>query len=256
MKIQIFSDLHVDVSAPKPIKIADGVDAVICAGDVCEGVDKAFKVLRGFVPEATPILFVMGNHEFYRRCLPDEIKLARAIARQFNVHVVSDDVIELKGVRFVGSTLWTDYQYFGASNAAAAMAGAARGMNDHRLISWSKQPWRRFRPEEALSLHNASKAFLQATLALPFAGPSVAICHHGHAGSVHPRYLSDSLTPSFVSDLSEILESHQSPDIFVHGHAHNSSDYRVGKTRVICNPHGYGNENPQFNPQLIIEVGS
>jgi len=83
MRLQVFSDLHVDVSAPKPIKIVDGVDAVICAGDVCEGVNKAFRVLRGLVPETTPIIFLMGNHEFYRRCVPDEIALARALAPSF-----------------------------------------------------------------------------------------------------------------------------------------------------------------------------
>jgi Icc-related predicted phosphoesterase len=255
MRLQIFSDLHVDVSARKPIKIADGVDAVICAGDVCEGVDKAFRVLRGFIPETTPILFVMGNHESYRRCLPDEISLARALARGFNVLFLSDDVVELGGVRFAGCSLWTDYRYFGAGNAAAAMAHAARGMNDHRLISWSKKPWLRFRPEEALSLHAASKAFLEATLATPFAGSSVVISHHGLAGSVHSQYKSDPLTPAFVSDLSEFIGRHQ-PDLWVHGHVHNSCDYQVGKTRIICNPHGYGNENPDFNPQLIVEVGS
>ena len=125
MKVQIFSDLHVDVSAPKPIKIADGIDAVVCAGDVCEGVDKAFRVLRGFVPAATPILFVMGNHEFYRRCVPEEITLARALARDWNIHFLEDEAVELvvrgrdSSVRFVGFSLWTDYRYFGASKVGS-----------------------------------------------------------------------------------------------------------------------------------------
>jgi hypothetical protein len=46
------------------------------------------------------------------------------------------------------------------------------------------------------------------------------------------------------------------PELFVHGHTHCSFDYRVGQTRVLCNPHGYGDENPDFNPSLIVEVGT
>lgn len=46
------------------------------------------------------------------------------------------------------------------------------------------------------------------------------------------------------------------PDLWVHGHMHNSVDYRVGATRVVTNPRGYaGHEiNPNFNPQLVIEI--
>jgi hypothetical protein len=41
-----------------------------------------------------------------------------------------------------------------------------------------------------------------------------------------------------------------------HGHIHDSADYRVGATRVIANPHGYGRENAKFDPTFIIEVRS
>ena len=41
MKIQIFSDLHLDVAAIKPIVIADGLDAALVDGDTSEGALKA-----------------------------------------------------------------------------------------------------------------------------------------------------------------------------------------------------------------------
>jgi Icc-related predicted phosphoesterase len=257
MKIQIFSDLHLDVHPIKPITIKPGVDLVIVAGDTCEGVLRAFEHLRRIVPLHIPIVMVLGNHEYYRRFIPDELALARSQAPAFNIHVLENDTVTLGngGVRLVGATLCTDYQAFRESNVAGVMNACATGMNDHRLIGWQKQPWLRFRPQEAALLHHQSKTYLAEVLATEFAGPTVAISHHAvHWDSVHPRFRSDPVTAAFVSDQSALIEVHQ-PTLWVHGHVHNSSDYRVGKTRIVCNPHGYGSENPDFDGALVVEVG-
>ena len=82
----------------------------------------------------------------------------------------------------------------------------------------------------------------------------MVVTHHApHPGSLHPRYADDMLSAAFVSDLSSIIEAGQ-PALWVHGHVHTSFDYRVGATRVLCNPHGYGAENPDFEPSLVVEV--
>jgi Icc-related predicted phosphoesterase len=257
MKAQIFSDLHVDVSPPPPITIGGDVDLVVVAGDTAQGAHNSFVALRRIVPEKIKIVMVMGNHEFYRRCLPEELLQARELAPSFNVQILENDAVVLGGIRFAGCTLWTDYKLFGANNAAAAMRVASHGLNDHRLISWRKNPWQRFRPEEALLTHTASKAFLVETLATPFAGPTVVVTHHAPQWlSVHPQYRSDLLTTAYVSDLSALIMEFQ-PEIWVHGHVHSSFDYAVGHiTRVLCNPHGYWDENPDFKPSLVVEVGS
>ncbi|MGJ4953211.1 metallophosphoesterase [Bradyrhizobium sp. HKCCYLS20291] len=77
MHLHIFSDLHADVADIKPIDGLPGVDAVVVAGDVCEGTVNGFARLREIVPEPVPIVMVMGNHECYHRTLPDELALAR-----------------------------------------------------------------------------------------------------------------------------------------------------------------------------------
>ena len=254
MKAQIFSDLHLDVYPIKPITIVPGVDLVIVAGDVCEGVLRAFEHLRQIVPMDIPIVMVLGNHEFYRRFILDELTLALAHAGTFNLHILNGTALELAGVRFVGATLWTDYGIFGEANQARVMNACAKGMNDHRLIGWQKKPWLRFRPQEAALLHHRSKAAITETLAAPFAGPTVVVSHHAvHWDSIHPQFRSDLVTGAFVSDLSELIETYQ-PTLWVHGHVHNSSDYLVGKTRVLCNPHGYGTENLSFDGALVVEV--
>ena len=135
------------------------------------------------------------------------------------------------------------------------MNACATGMNDHRRIGWQKQPWLRFRPQEAALLHHQSKTYLAEVLATPFRGPTVVISHHAcHPRSIHPEFMSDSLTGAFASDLSTLIEAHQ-PTLWVHGHVHQSFDYRVGETRILCNPHGYGTENPNFDGALVVEVG-
>lgn len=256
MRIQIFSDLHLDVRPIKPITIMPGVDLVIVAGDTCEGALRAFEHLRRIVPVHIPIIMVMGNHEYYRRFVPHELALARSQASVFNIYLLENDTVVLGGIRFVGATFWTDYRAFGESNVAAVMNACAAGMNDHRLIGWQKEPWLRFRPQEAARLHHQSKTYFAEVLATGFEGPTVAISHTAmHWGSIHPRFLTDPLTGAFLSDQSALIEAHQ-PALLVHGHVHNSSDYRVGKSRIVCNPHGYGSENPDFNGALVVEVGA
>src|ERR1700748_2423155 len=88
MRLQIFSDLHADVLAPRPITVAPDIDAVVVAGDTCEGAEAGFAFLRGIVPMQVPIIAVLGNHEFYRRCLPDELAAARSVAPLYGVHLL------------------------------------------------------------------------------------------------------------------------------------------------------------------------
>jgi 3',5'-cyclic AMP phosphodiesterase CpdA len=271
MKVQVFSDLHVDVARVKPISIADGVDVVVVPGDVCEGVREAFVELRTIVPVEIPIVFTIGNHELYGGFYTHELELGRAAAQDYNVVLLENDAVTIGNVRFVGATAWTDYRIFGESNAAAAMAAARDGMNDHKRIGWRKVPWERFRPQEALMLHARTRAFFAEAFAVQHDGPTVAVTHHAPSfRSVADRFKNDILTAAFASSLADDLlgdgltvigaepepeASQPRVDYWLHGHVHNSCDYFVGRTRVIANSHGYGRENPAFDPSLVVEIG-
>jgi Icc-related predicted phosphoesterase len=254
-RLQVFSDIHRDVFGPRPIRIAENIDAVIVAGDVCEGAERGFTWLRQLVPMTIPIVMVLGNHEYYRRpSLREELAHAWQLAPGYGIHLLENACAELAGVRFAGATLWTDYDLFGAARRPAAMHCAASGLNDHRRIKWQHKPWLRFRPEESRSLHLQSRAFIDETLTVPFSGPTVVVTHHApHPMSLPPAYRPSFLSAAYASDLSMIIERHR-PALWVHGHIHASCDYRVGDTRVLSNPHGYGGENPAFDPGLVVEV--
>ena len=138
-------------------------------------------------------------------------------------------------MRFIGCTLWTDYKLDG--DPQRAMRDAAVGLMDHQLIRYEEG---RFLPVQASAMHRRSRRWLDAVLGEPFAGPSVVVTHHApHARSISPNYVGDPLNPAFASDLSALIRRRR-PTLWVHGHVHASHDYRLGTTRVICNPRGYG----------------
>jgi Icc-related predicted phosphoesterase len=131
------------------------------------------------------------------------------------------------------------------------MQAAGNLINDFKVI---RNAGSDFTPEQSVQLHSVARAWLEEELSKPFAGPTVVVTHHApHSGSVAERFESDLLTPAFASDLSQLIERYQ-PELWVHGHMHDCFDYRVGETRIVCNPMGYVNERNEFDPGLVIEV--
>lgn len=254
MRLQIISDLHVDVVGGFLPRLAPSADAVIVAGDVQEGAADGLAFLRQHLPLPTPILFVPGNHEFYGSAVVEERLAAAEAAIAHDIALLDDTLVEIGGVRFVGATLWTDFCLNGEGNQIIDMAVAGDLMNDFRRINLQKRPWRRFTPETSVGLHRRSRAFLWETLEQPFAGPTVVVTHHApHVASIHTRYERAVVNPAYVSDQTAIIERFR-PALWVHGHVHDSFDYRVADTRIVANPRGYGDENGAFDPLLVVEV--
>ena len=254
MRLQMFSDLHIDVEGGFTPRLADGADAVVMPGDVCEGVAKGMAFLRAHIPRPTPIVLTLGNHEFYNHALVDERLLAVDAAAKHDITLLDDAVAVIGGVRFIGATLWTDFCLGGEGFQQINMLAAVDRMNDYRAISLQKKPWARFTPEASLALHRRSRAFIWEALDHPFQGPTVVVTHHApHPASVHTRFERASINPAYVSDLTAMIERFR-PVLWMHGHVHNSFDYRVADTRIVCNPRGYGDENAAFDPLMVVEV--
>ena len=129
------------------------------------------------------------------------------------------------------------------------------GLNCHFHIQSGSD---RLKPVDALVLHQQSREWLANELAVPFAGKTVVITHHGIGwGSVAPKYREDILSAGFASDMTELVEQ---ADLWIHGHTHHSHDFGVGKCRVVVNPRGYpahdglAFENKLFNSQLVVDI--
>ena len=161
------------------------------------------------------------------------------------LHLLDGDVTVIGGVRFVGCTLWTDFElridtaHGPVADRARGVAAAERVVVDYRAIGWDDgAAVRRMTPHDTLELHRTQRAWLQAALRVPFDGPTVVVTHHGpHRGSLAPRYAADWVSTAFISELPPAF--FEVPVLWVHGHTHSSLDYRVGACRVVCNPRGY-----------------
>lgn len=247
MKIQILSDLHTEFADFVPTDT--DADAVILAGDIGVGVDGVRWAARQY--PLRPVIYVPGNHEFYGHDIGMTAELEAAAPD--NITVLSDGALVLDGVRFLGSTLWTDFKLHGDGEAWFARERAKRSMADFVRI---RQDGRRFRPEDSAILHEASRTWLVRQFEQPFDGPTVVITHHLPAlKSIAPRYANDTLNPAFASRLEDVIERYQ-PALWIHGHTHEPCDYELFGTRVVCNPRGYPGEHGRagFKPDFTVVV--
>lgn len=102
--------------------------------------------------------------------------------------------------------------------------------------------------------HLRSRMFIEQALAEPHPGPTVVVTHHApHRGSIPERFANDVISSAYASDLTAVIESGR-PNLWVHGHMHDSVDYEVGRTRVVCNPKGYSRENSAFVADMVIDT--
>jgi Icc-related predicted phosphoesterase len=247
MKLHILSDLHTEFADFDPPKT--DADIVVLAGDIGVGTGGIEWAARQF-PDA-PVVYVPGNHEFYGHDIgiTDRLQAAAPV----NIQVLSDEALDFEGVRFLGITLWTDFNLYGHGEAWLSRSRAKQLIGDFVSI---RNGARLFTPEDSVALHEASKAWLVGELQTEFDGPTVVVTHHLPATpSIADRYRNDPLNPAFASRLEGIIEKYQ-PELWIHGHTHVSCDYEIFDTRVVCNPRGYPSESfaRGFSPGLVAEV--
>jgi Predicted phosphoesterase len=253
MKLNILSDLHLSQGA---LTLPENdATLVILAGDVARPREAA-SWASGL---AKPVLYVAGNHEFYGGSIEDTVVELKRLCAGTSVRVLDNDEIIIEGVRFLGTTLWTDFMLFGESERrVAATQEALRVMRDFSRIRVGAGRGALFTPADSAALFKIHATWLEAKLAEPFSGPTVVITHHAPSSkSIHPRFADSLLNVCFVSDAERLIDESRAR-LWIHGHTHDSFDYFLNGTRVVCNPRGYAkdgvNENLIFDPNFIVEI--
>lgn len=266
MKLNILSDLHLEFS-PLPHSKTDA-DVIVLAGDIhlgTKGLDWAKQFDK-------PVIYVAGNHEYYGdiyECVHGKLTTE---SKGTNVHFLENKDVVIDGVRFLGCTLWTDFNLFGSPPLSKINARAL--MNDYRAIKM-RNDTERLHPDDTEFFHNTSVKWLHEKLRENCALKTVVVTHHAPSIlSVDKKYLTDATTPAFASKL-DYLGNYKSA-LWIHGHVHNNCDYMMSKdhteqsimsaTRVISNPRGYQYdnhpvvdlrgkpENKRFKPTLVVEI--
>lgn len=261
------SDLH-NEEADKLAEFVrpDGVDLLVIAGDYHEA-DKIIPSVRQQFADI-PLVMIAGNHEHMhnKNSVEHDIELLREAAlkdrQDFNrqTYFLENDTIVLtfnqQQVRFIGATLWTDFDLFG--QADAAMIHAKTNLVDFLTIKRQADPREVIRPSDLVEYFHESRQYIGAKLRERFAGPTVVVTHFlPSLRSVAERNKSHPLTPSFASACDDLLEL--GADLWIHGHTHALCDYMAGETRVVCNPMGFLTQdidcsNQSFNPGLVVDV--
>jgi predicted phosphodiesterase len=258
MKIQILSDLHLEFDRFRP-SLATGADVVVLAGDIDAGAS-GISWARGCF-EKSEIVYVAGNHEYYGGVRPQVLDQMRAAAAEHGVHFLENDQVIIGGVRFLGATMWTDFDLFGFEHRYHCMRAGVSGINDFRAIKELKandnEATRRFEPTDALELHKKSLDWLKGQLKVPFEGRTVVVTHHSPSFlSVPDRFKESDLSACFASRLDYLMGD--VINLWIHGHTHDTVDYEVFSTRVVANPRGYvywsSQENLDFNEEFCVEV--
>lgn len=255
MRLHILSDLHIEFASFTPSAVE--ADVIILAGDIWLGDRGVAWASEVFPPEK--VVYVLGNHEPYGADLEATIERCRETALRRSMHFLEDDVAEVGGARFIGASLWSDFRLAGGEvDRSLAMDLAAGSLNDFRLISTidGRRRRRRLRPQDVATRHEASRLFIETELKKSFDGPKVVVTHFLPSPlSISERFGGDPLNAYFCSDLTLLIEETQ-PDLWFHGHTHDSFDYRIGRTRVVCNPRGYlpDEPNPSFRPDLVVAL--
>lgn len=281
MKIQLLSDLHLEVHPQFVPEPAPDADLLVLAGDIGSyqndsqvagdnfGLER-FSPLPQWGGWPTPVVFVPGNHEYDMQDFDAAHDRLRRTCDRLGLLWLERETLVLDGVRFVGTTLWSDFdaladheqctdltrrlrlrqKAFRAANFYLAKTGTTRAGTP-----WLAEPMR----EQAL----ACMAWLEDALARPFDGPTVAITHFAPSlRSADPRYGLAPGTAGFCNALDHLLPS---ATLWLHGHLHAPSDYTVQgqqvdgtpwQCRVVANPLGYARKNEQafFRPQCCITL--
>ena len=248
MKLHVLADIHVEFAAFTPPKT--DADIIVLAGDIHIGQKGLEWAKENF--KDRHVVYVLGNHEYYGKALPKLTSLIKTSAQGSNMHVLENDKFVVDNIIFVGCTLWTDFKLLGDPGIAAYEV--AQKMTDYSRIRVSPG-YRKLRPADTAALHHKSLVWLAEELEKSKGYKTVLVSHHAPSlRSVPNWYVNDITTAAYASHLESFIE-HAGIDLWIHGHVHAQSDYKIGETRVVCNARGYPDEkNNGFVPDLVIEL--
>jgi hypothetical protein len=288
VNIQLLSDLHLESHPHFAAQPLAGADVLVLAGDI-GSYQQDSALTRLGVPDfglarfsprpvheggagwPTPVFFVPGNHEYDGLEFDEAHQRLRQACERWGLIWLEQESVVLQGVRFVGSTLWSDFDGLSsatgpaANDAEAAAPGALaehlkardkafRAANFYLRKNHSLQAGVPMLAEQLRELGLQSQRWLRQALAAGFDGPTVAVTHFAPSLlSADPRYGLTPGTAGFCNALDDLLPAAK---LWLHGHLHCPQDYVSRGCRVVANPLGYARKGEQKNyrPELLIAV--
>ena len=259
-----------------PSAAAD-IDVLVLAGDIgsyqegslLTGNDFGLRRFSPLNPEAPwrRVLYIPGNHEFDSLDYVSTYADLRKTCALLGIEWLESEIITIGSVRFIGSTLWTDFeslarQEHNMTSQMRALEKAYRAANFYLEKHTTFQNGLPMLAEDIRALGQVSQTWLQRALAIPFDGITIAVTHFAPSlKSADPRYGLTPGTAGFCNALDHLLPFAQ---FWLHGHLHCPNDYLVEgnlngqdwSCRVMANPRGYGDKAEQlsFLDHFVLEI--
>ncbi|MBL8349863.1 MAG: metallophosphoesterase [Burkholderiaceae bacterium] len=263
MRLQLFSDLHLETEAfdPRP---APEAELLVLGGDI----DASWAALDRFAGWPVPVLMVAGNHEFDGRDLDQAWPALRERCDRAGIRLIERESVIVtsaagRRVRFVGTVRWSDFELFGPAGRDRAMRAAAYFLT----LMGAQRGGEAITPERMRDESLACRDWLAAELKRANPGPSapdgwhstVAITHFAPSlRSADPRFGRQPGTASFCNADDDLIPL---ADLWLHGHLHCRHDYAVARdgrapTRVVSQAMGLAGkgETEGFDPHKAIEL--
>lgn len=262
MNVWFLSDLHLE-ERDYDLRLAGvcppHVGVLVLAGDIGQGTQAVGWMNEQQAEIGVPIVYVHGNHDlmdFYGTDMSEIIAKMKARAAP-DVHILDNERVELGGVHFLGTTLWTDLSYSdppGRSERDIALSIST--FPDFSSINVAGGEL--LTAEAWVALHQEARDWLESELLAlrdQSEGPRVVVTHHlPHPRSLDPRFAGSDTDAAFCSRLPDALLA--AADVWIHGHSHHAQDWiGPGGVRVVSNPLGYpGDTSPGFDFVRWVEV--
>jgi hypothetical protein len=272
MKLQLLSDLHLERDPAYRAQPAPGAGLLVLAGDIGSyqagskllaapgeedfGLGR-FSPRLGTWPEM-PVLYVPGNHEYDGRDHAATRVQLRALCERLGITWLDREVVVIGGLRFIGCTLWTDFDALATwpdarghtpdyTQALRLREKAFRAADFYLSKNSTVIDGEPARAAQLRELGLADQAWLRQALAQPWDGPTVVVTHFAPSlRSADPRYGITPGSAGFCNGLDDLLAK---ADLWLHGHLHCPCDWRAGPAdrpcRVIANPRGYAHKGEQ-----------
>jgi predicted phosphodiesterase len=269
MKIALCSDLHLEFDTIK-LDNTEGAHVLILSGDILVEKDLDVRDRRqtemGFARARSEkwheffdhvcnqfsyVIYIAGNHEHYHGDYATTILgLKRKLNHHSNLHILDKEMLAIQDVIFIGGTLWTDMN----KEDPITLLHMKGMMNDFRCVQNSNRVTTfkdedgkfherksRFTPEDAVEDHKEMLAYIRMMIEGKWDQKFAVVGHHAPSKlSTHPRYKEEVvMNGGYSSALDEFIMDHPQIKVWTHGHTHEDFDYKIGSTRIVCNPRGY-----------------
>jgi predicted phosphodiesterase len=269
MRIQLMSDLHLERYPDFQPKAAPNVEVLVLAGDIGSYQSGSrlphddFGLTR-FSPQQPgalwkQVLFVPGNHEYDGLEYSEAGMRLRAICAALGITWLDREVHTIDGVRFIGTTLWSDFDAFAMAEQdfTKQLKLRDKAFRAANFYLRKNSTLRQGEPVLAEGIREMSldcQTWLRQALAQPFDGRTVVVTHFAPTlESADPRYGLMPGTAGFCNAHDELLPL---ADVWMHGHLHCPHDYHHRGCRVVANPRGYASKGEQaaFRDDFVIDL--